>query len=334
MKDVTIRSMNRGGFFHIIAGIFLGLCIVFGGAYFLLQQNKSEFTNEEALVLQNIIKAEEKEVDGAAPSSFKIEKLTALVAGFDTPHLQGDMVILEFEGNDLIVSEAFFDAEPVSFFSYQNSYRAIFGIPAKKKAGTYPLHIVFTNGEVFNESVGVSGREFIKIDLGIPEKLNLTPQGLIEELVVKQKSLEDFMEVATPYILINEKFDLPLKGNPIVSSPYGEIRKTGGEEIRHLGVDFDVPRGTSVYAMNDGVVRGAYFDTIYGNSVILDHGAGMYSLYLHLDTMAVSENESVERGAFIGAVGDTGYSSSAHLHLSFKINGVSVDPLRLVENFK
>ena len=101
-----------------------------------------------------------------------------------------------------------------------------------------------------------------------------------------------------------------------------------------MGVDFDVPKGTAVRAINDGTVKNAYLDSIYGNSVIVDHGRGIYSLYLHLDSMSVKSGDTIEKGETLGFAGSSGLSSAPHLHLSVKINGVSVDPIQFVSAFR
>ena len=87
-------------------------------------------------------------------------------------------------------------------------------------------------------------------------------------------------------------------------------------------------------AINGGIVRKAYFDSVFGKSVVVDHGQGIFSLYLHLNEIRVKEGDQIKKGHLIGTVGQTGYAISPHLHLSVKISGVSVDPLKFVSSFK
>src|SRR3989344_6112118 len=85
--------------------------------------------------------------------------------------------------------------------------------------------------------------------------------------------------------------------------------------------------GAGVGAINAGLVRKAYVDAVYGNSVIVDHGQGIFSFYIPLDTIRVKEGAALKKGSLVGTVGNTGYAETPHLHLSIKINGVSVDPI-------
>ena len=172
------------------------------------------------------------------------------------------------------------------------------------------------------------------MSLGIPKQLNLTPEKLITQLGEAKKDIDATARVQIDTILFNGPFGLPLFDNRKIASIFGEIRETGGTEIRHLGVDFEAPIGTPVGAMNNGIVRKAYVDPVYGNSVIVDHGKGIFSLYMHLNEMRVKEGGTVAKGTVVGTVGKTGYATSPHLHLSVKINSVSVDPLRFVRSFK
>jgi murein DD-endopeptidase MepM/ murein hydrolase activator NlpD len=148
-----------------------------------------------------------------------------------------------------------------------------------------------------------------------------------ETVGVTVQKVTDTTRFSTP-------FALPLRDNRKISSPFAEVRKTGEERITHLGVDFDQPKGSLVAAINDGVVAKAYVDPTYGNSIYVDHGRGIYSLYLHLDTMRVKAGDVVKKGTIVGTLGESGLASAPHLHLSIKINGTSVDPLQFVGSFR
>jgi murein DD-endopeptidase MepM/ murein hydrolase activator NlpD len=97
----------------------------------------------------------------------------------------------------------------------------------------------------------------------------------------------------------------------------------------HKGVDFAAPLGTPVYATGDGVVKSAGRRGGYGNMVTLRHAAGLATRYAHLSRFAdgVRPGASVTRGAIIGYVGSTGYSTGPHLHYEVLRQGVAVNPL-------
>lgn len=245
---------------------------------------------------------------------------------------QGDTVVIYF--NNLKPQSVIFEDQSLFVFHYKNSDIVVFPISATKKPGNYPLKIIFSENNVFEKQVKVKARKFSKIILGIPKELGLTPQTLVAELQTGKKDIESVTEIKSEDIFFDQPFGLPLFNNRNVSSWFGEIRQTGNQEIRHLGIDLSAPLGTPVAAINTGVVRKAYVDAIYGNSIIIDHGHGIFSAYFHLNKIKAKENDSVKKGTIIGTVGKTGYATAPHLHLSIRINGVSVDPLRFVSVFK
>jgi len=139
---------------------------------------------------------------------------------------------------------------------------------------------------VFEKQIKVKTRKFPKIVLGIPGELGMTPKSLVANLQTAKKEIDSVAETKSEDIFFNQPFGLPLLNNRKISSRFGEIRKTGNEEIRHL------------------------------------------------NKIKAKENDSIKKGTIIGTVGKTGYATSPHFHLSVKINGVSVDPLRFVSVFK
>jgi murein DD-endopeptidase MepM/ murein hydrolase activator NlpD len=96
----------------------------------------------------------------------------------------------------------------------------------------------------------------------------------------------------------------------------------------HPGVDISGAEGNAVYATDSGVVVYAgWSDYGYGYLIVIDHGTGWQSAYAHLSAVAVSCGQSVYQGGYIGALGNTGNSSGAHLHFELSINGAKVNPL-------
>ena len=99
----------------------------------------------------------------------------------------------------------------------------------------------------------------------------------------------------------------------------------------HAGVDFGVPTGTQVVACGAGRVVLAAMRIVTGNSVIIEHGPGIYSLYYHLDSINVQEGDIVEKGAVIGLSGSTGLSTGPHLHWEIRVNSENTDPDAFVD---
>lgn len=111
-----------------------------------------------------------------------------------------------------------------------------------------------------------------------------------------------------------------------VTAPFGDLRTYNGKkQSQHYGVDLDGRTGDPIYAANDGrvvLVRECYAS---GNTVIVDHGAGLYTMYFHLSAFEVKQGDEVKRGTLLGKVGKTGRVTGPHLHWSVKSDGLYVD---------
>ncbi len=131
-------------------------------------------------------------------------------------------------------------------------------------------------------------------------------------------------DTATPYFLSGLRW--PLRGR--ISGVFGSQRILNGEPRRpHSGVDIAAPTGTPVAACADGVVSLTHPDMFYtGMTVMVDHGHGLASVYVHLDSIAVTEGEAVARGQVLGTVGRTGRATGPHLHWGLSLFGTRLDP--------
>lgn len=123
----------------------------------------------------------------------------------------------------------------------------------------------------------------------------------------------------------------PVAGAPL-GSPFGyRIDPVAGVRALHEGLDFSAEVGTPVLAAAEGVVLAAAFHPQYGNVVDLDHGGGLVSRYAHLSRIDVQPGALLKRGAPIGAVGNTGRSTGAHLHFEVRLFGAAQNPARFLK---
>ena len=113
-----------------------------------------------------------------------------------------------------------------------------------------------------------------------------------------------------------------------IASGFGmRIHPIYGIAKMHNGLDFTAPQGTPIYATGDGVVTTAGMGTGTGNHVIIDHGYGYETVYMHMIRVKAREGQHVKRGEVIGWVGSTGASTGPHCHYEVHINGIPVDPV-------
>lgn len=122
-------------------------------------------------------------------------------------------------------------------------------------------------------------------------------------------------------------FAWPCPGYTRISDDYGNrIHPILGVEQFHNGVDMAAPGGTAILAAYDGDVVAAAQSGTMGNYIMIDHGSGLYTIYMHCSALYVSKGQSVTKGQNIAAVGATGRATGNHLHFSVRVNGSYVNP--------
>ena len=304
---------------RIFTIVIILLVLLLVGVYF--EQKEEDLSPEEVVVTTTLQKP-----------------LEVLISGNQLE--QGDTLVVTI--NNLLTEEkvqAEFDQKSFDFFPTEVAGKqiGIIGVDARKTPGNYILSLALPNGEKITKTITIKKRNFQVTKLALTPELEAkgyTPSNIVENISTKEGVL--ISQVLAKYIpksYFDKPFVYPL--NSIVEvGAFGNVRKSGDVTLRHLGVDLDAKINTPVYAINDGIVSFVQELTEYGKIIIIDHGLGIYSLYLHLNEFKVAEGDQVTRGEVIGLSGSTGYSLEPHLHLSIKANGASVDPLRFINTLK
>lgn len=170
------------------------------------------------------------------------------------------------------------------------------------------------DGRKLSRTLSVAPREYDiqRID-GLPDSMVSPPQDVLDRIARENKAVGAARSFDTPQSWFAEKIDWPVTG--IISGVYGSQRILNGEPRRpHFGVDIASPEGTPIAAPAPGIVRMAEPDLYYtGGTVILDHGAGISTTYLHMSRLDVAVGDQVSRGASLGLVGKTGRATGPHL---------------------
>lgn len=127
-------------------------------------------------------------------------------------------------------------------------------------------------------------------------------------------------------------FAFPLTSYTRISDNYGNrIHPILGTQQFHNGVDFAAPAGTPILAAYDGDVVAAAYSSSMGNYIMIDHGSGLYTIYMHASALYVSKGQTVTKGQTIAGVGTTGRSTGNHLHFSVRLNGSYVSPWNYIQ---
>lgn len=148
----------------------------------------------------------------------------------------------------------------------------------------------------------------------------------LEKAVAEEKARLE-AENAQARIYNGGMFAFPCPGYKRISDEYGNrIHPILGTQQFHNGVDLAAPSGTAIYAAYDGDVVAATYSGSMGNYIMIDHGSGLYTIYMHCSALYVSKGQTVVKGQNIAAVGSTGRSTGPHLHFSVRLNGSYVSP--------
>ncbi len=138
-------------------------------------------------------------------------------------------------------------------------------------------------------------------------------------------------ETSHPEQLWEGAFIMPIEGRQ--TTDYGAKRKVNDAltRYRHNGIDLAAPRGTDIKASNSGKIVFSEELTLTGNTIIIDHGLGFFTYYLHLHERYVAVGDDVEKGQIVGTVGSTGFSTGPHLHFTASYHLKNINPYLLLE---
>jgi murein DD-endopeptidase MepM/ murein hydrolase activator NlpD len=213
---------------------------------------------------------------------------------------------------------------------------ALAGVSFETTPGKYPLELI---GErkgkasiTFARKFAVAAAKYPKIraKLTVEGKFTEPTPEQLKQIEEDQKTKQDYLNRVTPEREWSGNFSAPAHAD--ISDVYGSQRIFNDKAQRpHYGLDYRVPTGTPVAAMNSGTVllaRPLYFE---GNCVVIDHGEGLLTLYFHLSELKVEEGESLKRGQEIGLSGGTGRATGPHLHVAVRWQGTYLDPARLMQ---
>ena len=231
----------------------------------------------------------------------------------------------------LSTSTVLFENRQVMLLSSQKGKYAVVGISLKTRPGDYPLELTHKTASDTDEhqsmlSFQVGAKEYRVQRLTIENKRKVNPykedmDRIIRERNEMNKAFKSFENLAQPAV----DFVLPAEGP--ISSPFG-LKRILNDQPRnpHSGLDIAAPTGTPIHAPAAGRVTavGNYF--FNGNTVLLDHGQGLISMYCHMSETTVAVGDALSPGDLIGKVGKTGRVTGPHLHWSVSLNNARVDP--------
>lgn len=247
---------------------------------------------------------------------------------------QGNTLFIKARTRIGEVKGSFLGKEIPFFKKGQYQWTAFLGIDAKLEPGEYTIAIETPKGRI-EKKIKVVKAEFPSFKMPLSpslEKKGYTEEKIIDNMVKKDApAINEVLSVFTPSPYFDQAFSLPLLKPEQKGLGFGAIIKSPHYELSHYGVDLKAHIGQEVFAINRGRVVLSEELSDYGKTIVLDHGLGIFSLYLHLEEFKASLDDIVEKGEVIGLAGNTGYSTGSHLHFSIKVNHDRVDPLLFIK---
>ncbi|MBX5481163.1 MAG: M23 family metallopeptidase [Myxococcaceae bacterium] len=243
----------------------------------------------------------------------------------------GDLVMVTVRGWAPCPS-ATLGERPLRFYEIPGGCRALVGLTVEQQAG--PL-------EVRLRAPGDAGEDLVLGTLEVlPPNFNVRELRVARKFIkpspaqVRQRRADQraFEKAwAQPFIppLFTADFVVPIDSE--VTAPFGDLRTFNGKkQSQHYGMDLDGRIGDPIRAANDGVVVMVRKNFASGNTVLLHHGAHLFTAYFHMSKMLVKPGQKVKQGERIGLVGKTGRVTGPHLHFGCKVDGLWVDPASLL----
>jgi murein DD-endopeptidase MepM/ murein hydrolase activator NlpD len=222
------------------------------------------------------------------------------------------------------------------FFSLDAKSKTWYGIAAvslETAAGSYPLLLNGTTAggkEIsFERKVSIRAAKYPTIAVTVSRKFTEPSPEELQRINQEKALKQELFSRMEPEREWSGRFVVPVEAR--VSDVFGTRRTFNGKvQSMHQGLDYAVAQGTPVSALNRGTVllaRPLFFE---GNCVVLDHGQGLLTLYMHLSDLKVKEGDQVARGQEIGLSGGTGRATGPHLHVAVRWQGVYLNPATLL----
>lgn len=209
-----------------------------------------------------------------------------------------------------------------------SSFYALAGIPIETSPGTYDLELNGmrrTGAFHLLKKVRISPARYPRVAITVARQFTEPNPEQLKQIDADKQVKQAVFSKTTENQLWHGDFQAPAEAP--TSGTFGTERVFNGKvQSRHLGLDYAVPYGTPIRAINSGRVILAQHLYFEGGFIVIDHGLGLMSLYLHLSDFMVKEGDEVAAGQVIASSGGSGRATGPHLHLAIRWQGIYLDP--------
>lgn len=232
-----------------------------------------------------------------------------------------DSVSFHWQGKEVVPS--------ISVWNNRHIALAMLGTDVlKAEAGKEELSVIASidgKENTFRRDIRLLSKNYPKQELTLPKKMVTPPTEVYDKIKADRVEIGEAITTNSPQRTWRLPFYRPVEGK--ITSLYGLQRILNGKPKNpHRGLDFRAGMGTPIHAVADGTVILVGDHYYAGNSVYVDHGNGVVSMYFHSSEVVVKEGDKVKRGQIISKAGKSGRSTGPHLHLSISVLGKLVDP--------
>jgi murein DD-endopeptidase MepM/ murein hydrolase activator NlpD len=260
---------------------------------------------------------------------------TVSTAGFiqEIPRVEavpGGLALVPLNHTDQVKPQAYFKNKRVLVVRHANKWNALVGLPLSLAAGSYRITYADNSGAEQRIEFTVRPKEYAVQRITIKQKRFVNPTAEdLKRFERDRRAIHTAFNTWSDEPVVSLRFRLPARGR--LSGPFG-LKRFFNDQPRqpHSGIDIAATRGTTVVAPAPGRVLGNADYFFNGQTVFLDHGQGLVSMFNHLDKFLVTPGERVAPGQPIGEIGMTGRATGPHLHWSVSLNDSRVDPLLFV----
>lgn len=238
----------------------------------------------------------------------------------------GGIAIIKLFSSNQDAPRAYFRKRRVLVRSNQGQWEAVVGLPLSIKPGQHKISLKPASGKSITKEFSVSAKKYETQYITLKNKRMVNPYKKdIDRIVKEKKIITASLKTWNPTPVVSSSFILPVEGR--LSSPFG-LRRYFNKQPRkpHSGLDIAAPEGTIIKAPADGTIisTGNYF--FNGNTIFIDHGQGLVTMYCHMNKIDIQPGQKVRQGDVIGKVGMTGRVTGPHLHWGVSLNNTRVEP--------
>ena len=254
--------------------------------------------------------------------------LSGIVSAITLPEqsaVPGGVVIVPLNVTSNVKPVVKYHKRQVMVVKQHGVWLAVVGVSLSAKIGKQTLVVTSTN-KITKTSFDIVDKSYPTQYIEIKDKRKVNPNNYdMKRINAERSRISGALEYWMDKDDVPMDFAWPIEGR--ISGLFGRRRVFNGQPRRpHSGMDIAAPTGTEIHATAAGVIRGTGDYFFNGNTVFIDHGQGLVTMFCHMDKIGVKDGQEVKQGDVVGTVGMTGRVTGPHLHMGVSLNDQRIEP--------